>query len=250
MKRVLIISDLHCGHIAGLTPPEYQMTDQNNDMWNFYKSNIESLGDIDVLIANGDLIDGKGERSGGTELISAKIKDQCNMASQAINLVKAKKNILIYGTPYHTGIIDDFEDFITTMSDISKIGGHEWLKVYNTMFDIKHKIGGSTIPHGRYTPLAKEKLWNMYWQEIGGQPKSDIFIRSHVHYFDFCGNNKYLAVTTPALQGYGSKYGVRQCSGVVNIGMIYFDVFEDGKYSMNPIIFEEIIKYAPKVIEI
>ena len=73
--------------------------------------------------------------------------------------------------------------------------------------------------------VKRERLWDVLWTvEKDQNPISDIIIRSHVHYFDYTGNNKYLAMTTPALQGLGSKYGARMCSGVVDFGLVYFIV--------------------------
>ena len=72
-KRVVVISEEHCGHLAGLTPPQWQVaykpksdTKRNKwaklqrDLWGFYEKTIEELQPIDILINNGDAIDGRG----------------------------------------------------------------------------------------------------------------------------------------------------------------------------------------------
>ena len=61
-----------------------------------------------------------------------------------------------------------------------------------------------------------------------------MILRGHVHYLNFCGGPGWLAMTLPALQMKGSKYGVRQCSGVVDFGFTVFDVGEDGRYTWWP----------------
>ena len=45
-KRVLVLSDLHCGHMLGLTPPDYQnhFREIQEVGWNFYSSEIKELG--------------------------------------------------------------------------------------------------------------------------------------------------------------------------------------------------------------
>jgi hypothetical protein len=152
------------------------------------------------------LIEGKGQKSGGTELITSDRLIQCEMATKALETIDALKYIFVHGTPYHTGNEEDFESIIAEKFG-ADIGGHEWIEVNGKIFDVKHKIGSSGIPHGRYTALAKEKLWNLYWNEIKGAPKSDIFIRAHVHYFNYIGNDTFFGVILPALQTFGSKYG-------------------------------------------
>lgn len=241
MKRVVIESDFHCGHVVGLTPPSYQSAsgslekfgEMQKAVWKYRSEILKKLQPIHLHIINGDAIDGKGERSGGTELIEPDRTEQCQMAIQAIEAAKAKNIVMTFGTPYHTGVTEDFE---RTVADAvgAKIGSHEWIDVNGVIFDCKHKINSSIIPHGRHTAIARDHLWNQLWSIDEGQPLADIIIRSHVHYCTFNGDPDYMAITTPGLQGYGSKFGARQCSGRVHIGLISFDINEKGGYSWLP----------------
>lgn len=238
MKRVVIISDLHCGHMVGLTPPDYQTTsgslvkfgDMQKAVYDFYLVTLKALQPINILIVNGDCIDGKGERSGGTEIIEPDRTVQCDMAVRCIEAVRAKNIIVVAGTPYHAGVTEDFERSIADAVG-AHFGGHEWVDVNGTIIDVKHKIGSSTIPHGRSTAINRDRLWNQLWSIDDSQPLADIIIRSHVHYHTYSGDADVLAMTTPALQGYGSKYGVRQCSGRVDIGLVHIDIDSKGGYT-------------------
>jgi hypothetical protein len=245
-KRVLIISDLHCGHRAGLTPPEWQSeikpgskTQHNKfailqkEIWDWYAKTVDSLRPISRLIVNGDAIDGKGEKSGSSEAKEADRLEQIEMAAACIKYVKAKKVLMTYGTPYHTGRTEDFEALVAERVHAVKIGSHEWPIIEGTkrpIFDIKHKVGRSQIPHGVFTAPARARLHNVLWAEAGLQPKADIFIRSHVHYHAECSGPGWRVITTPALQGFGDKFGARECEAIVHVGLIYIDVFEDGSY--------------------
>jgi len=245
-KNVVIISDLHCGHKSGLTPPDWQqnplvsssISNKHNKhsgiqriAYNEYLKYLKNCGDIDVLIINGDAIDGKGERSGGSELITSDRHDQIDMAIQCVNETKAKKKVVIYGTPYHTGKEEDWESVLADELKADKIGSHEWVDVNGIVFDLKHKVSSSSVPYGRHTGVAKDRLWNLIWSaEREMQPMANIFIRSHVHYYNFSGGPSWLGMTTPALQGLGTKYGSRECSGIVDFGLIQFIVEGDGCY--------------------
>jgi len=245
MKRVVIISDLHCGHLAGLTPedwekkPEsgygtkaYEQYRHRREAWKFYEDWCAKLQPVHALICNGDALDGKGPRSGSTELITVDRTEQCDMATACIQEVKAKHVVMSYGTPYHTGINEDWEDQVARQVEAEKIGGHDWIAVNGVVFDYKHHVGRSSIPHGRFTAIARDRLWNLLWAERGEYPKANILIRSHVHYHVAAMENDYAAVITPALQGYGSKYGVRRMSDTVDFGLIWFDIEEDGTWTM------------------
>jgi len=242
LKRVVVISDLHCGHRAGLTPPGWQYQENSEDqeriyfsmaqrnLWDFYTETIDRLKPIDILVCNGDAVDGKGERSGGTEQLEADRYKQVEMAAQCINYADAKAKIIIYGTGYHVGKEEDFEKILGNSVNAYKVGGHEWIDVNGVIFDFKHFVSSSTIPHGRYTSMARDALWNKIWAADESQPNADVIIRSHVHYHRYAGEPGSLMMTTPALQGFGSKFGVRMCSGRVDIGLVNFDVKDNGEY--------------------
>jgi len=239
MKRMVVISDLHCGHLVGLTHPDfdgrpndptsahYKLWQTRRKCWRWYKRKIAELQPVDILIVNGDCIDGKGKKSGGTELLQPDRGEQVDMAAAAIEMVDAKTVVMTYGTPYHTGVDEDWENQVAKHKSVDayKIGGHDQFDVNGVVVDYRHFIGGSSIPHGRFTAIARERLWNMLWAEYDEYPKADIIIRSHVHYHIYCGEElSWFAMTTPPLQAYGSKFGTRKMSGKVHFGIVHFDI--------------------------
>jgi hypothetical protein len=223
VTRALLISDLHCGHKSGLTPPKWQNTVQQEEVWEWYSKRVKQLKP-DVVFVLGDCMDGKGKRSGGTELIEQTWLGQIDMAAECIKEIECDNVHMVYGTPYHTGDDEDYEAMLASNIKAT-IKSHAWPRIHGITFDLKHKVGGSSIPHGRSSALKKSKMWNAMWADRkDGQPKADVLVRGHVHYHDFTGTNRYLAMTMPALQGWGSKYGERQCEGEVDTGLVWFDI--------------------------
>lgn len=196
-------------------------------MWDTWRKGLRKHRPFDIAIWNGDLIDGKSSRTGATDVITADRRVQIQMARQCVEAVKAPVNLFTYGTPYHAGEGEDWEGILADMLNAT-IKSHLYLDIAGVQFSIKHKVGSSTIPHGRFTPLAKERVWDAIWHDEKDQhPKSRVLVRSHVHFHNYCGKNGpdwWLAMTLPALQGLGSKYGARQCSGVVDFGFVWMDV--------------------------
>ena len=249
-KRVVVVADFHCGHEVGLTPPDWQGTGGKQAekalvrsyLWKTYAAELEKLKPIDLLIVNADCIDGRGARSGGTELIVVDRHEQAAMAAECIKQAEAPVVVMTYGTPYHTGDIEDFENSVadklltrTYRPDV-EIKSHAFVDVNGLIFDIKHKVGGSQIPHGRATAILKESMWNAMWAERDVNPRSDVIIRSHVHYMTAATDGRVWAITTPALQGLGSKFGTRQCSGTVDWGFLYFDVGNKDDFTFNMVL--------------
>lgn len=249
MKRIVAIGDQHCGHKVGLTPPQFWLMNESNvaykpqrELWDFYAETMNSLKPIHTIISNGDHIDGRGERSGGRELLTTDRLEQAEMAAITLNYAEAENYILTFGTPYHTGQLEDMERVVFDKVDcpgVKEIHSHAFLNINGLIIDAKHKIGSSGVPHGRYTAVAREKLWNMVWHyRDEQQPAAGLLIRSHVHYCEeVCSPaGKWRAMTLGALQGYGSLYGKRECAGVVDITINVFDIEDDGRYTWTPIV--------------
>lgn len=242
--RVGIFSDLHSGHRAGLTPAGYQWTPETDDpiynkfalaqsdMWGRFTSDLERVRaekPIDIAIINGDSIDGKGTRSGGTELITSDRENQSLMAARCIKEIGAPTVLMTYGTPYHVGVEEDWERSVAEKVGALKIESHGLYEIEGVVLDVRHFISSSIIPHGRFTALARENLWASIWADRYPGSKPDIIVRSHVHYYGYCGDAEWLGMTTPALQGMGSKFGSRVCSGKVDFGFVIIDI-SHGEY--------------------
>jgi len=250
-KRIAVISDTHCGHRSGLTPPEYngfigknKWADMRAELWKWFIETMEQHKPIDILFNLGDNIDGSGRRSGASELIAPDPQDQCEMAIEAIESIEAKKIFMVKGTPYHTGDNTDYEQIIADRLGAS-IGEQEWVEVElpdgSITFDLKHKVGGSSIPHGKGNSIAKERLWNLiHNDDHTAQPKADVFLRGHVHYYYHVEDTTYHAFTCPSLQGLGSKYGSRQCSGIVHFGFLIIDLHSREDWLKSPSITKEL----------
>lgn len=237
IKKVLVIGDLHCGSMQGLTHPNWIVKKERNEhycklqneMWSNYVDMCQSFGKVDVLVVNGDVIDGKGSRSGGTELITCDMLEQTDMAIAALEEISASKTYFTYGTPYHTASAsgEDFDKIVANAFN-APIEDELNIEINNLLFNIKHKVNSSFSPYNRAATVGKHRLWDALGGLRENDSIADVYIRSHVHYFSFCGESNWTAFTLPALQASETKYGARQCYGITDWGMCLFNV-ADGK---------------------
>jgi hypothetical protein len=256
MKTVLVLSDTHCGHMAGLTPPGYQadlgaeshirrkFANWQRSSWEWFEQEITKIGPIDVLFHLGDWLEGKGERSGATELVSADRIDQIAMGEKVFELVKPRTARFVFGTASHVGKDEDWEQLLADKLDV-EIGSHSWPQVEGVTFDLKHKVGSSAVPYGRNTAISRSRVWNELLAERDLQPNCNVLLRGHVHYWKYSGGSEGLNMTLPALQGWGSKYGSRECEGIVNYGFMVF-YCEEGKYAWQEHLMN-LKPFAPKI---
>jgi hypothetical protein len=234
----LFYGDTHSGHECGLTPPDWQsrtdsgnphiahIAEIQNKMWKFFTNTIKQYGPFDVAVGNGDLIDGRGERSGGTEQLYADRKIQADMAIQVVKTIGAKKNYLIRGTGYHVSSDgEDWEDLIAS-SVGADIKDHAFIDINGWVFDCKHHLGSSSVPYARNTALSRDRVWSQLWHEREMVPKSHFLVRSHVHYAQYYETPDGANMTLPCLQ-FDSKYGKRRCSGTIDLGVVIFKLYKD-----------------------
>ena len=241
-KRVLFFADSHCGSNVGLTPPSYQYPLINapkseearrrnkwaklqRECWDWYTAKLKELNPVDKTFLLGDLIDGVGCFSGGTEQITTDRQVQVAMAIETLELIDTTGMIFTYGTAVHTGKEEDFEAQIADHFN-SKIGSHEWESINGCVFDLKHHQSGTKNP---FTSLYNETTANLEWATVGEQPKADVLVRAHTHKFCLARTEGSIAMTLPALQSMGSRYGQRRCTRKVNFGLVVFDVWPDGE---------------------
>jgi len=241
-KRVVVIGDIHAGHVASIANRNWQQhyisgntpTTKRHNKFVRVQESLSSEYDIicrkfrpvDILFVMGDCIAGIGKLSVVSELITANLEEQAEIATEIILRMNAKKIAMIRGTDFHCTTAEglDTEDTVARNVDAIKIGDHDQYDVNGLIFDLKHKLGSSTIPHGRATALLKEILWMRQWALRKEIPLADILLRAHVHYYQDVTDRDCRSLSIPALQGMGSKYGSRLCSGTVDWGAVGFDV--------------------------
>jgi hypothetical protein len=233
-KRLVVISDLHCGHQFGICPPTYRSKGEYGSVqekfWDWYSGEARSLGRIDLLVVNGDAIDGNGERNSGIELITTDRSRQIKMAAEAIRVFDAAKVEIVCGTPYHGGKAEDFERMLA--SKFNSEGHDECVcKINGMVFNFKHKVTVSRNWASMASGILREQLMNILTSTLkNGEVKADIVIRSHAHLFVHVGNLAGNGFVTPGLQ-LDSSYGRRMCSGRPDIGFLSFDIHDRERWA-------------------
>jgi hypothetical protein len=155
---------------------------------------------------------------------------------------------LSYGTSYHTGVEEDWESLVADAVG-GQIKSHGYLDVNGCIVDYKHHVGSSQVPHTRHTAIARERLWSILWAEAGEYPKSQVILRSHVHYHNFAGGVGWAAMTTPGLQGVGTKYGSRNMSGTVDFGIVVLDIASKEEWTWRVLALKNIGLGKPVVVK-
>lgn len=241
MKKTLVaISDLHCGHWAGLTPPEWQprvpkgcdrhiekRAELRASLWRWFERERRPYRSPDVLLINGDAIDGKGPKSGGTELLYSDRVDQVAMAADVIKSFKPKRIVMTHGTPYHVGTEEDWESLVAKDKNVgADIHAEVHMDINGVIIAAKHHIGNSTSPVSRFTAMSSAQVKQQMWSLHDQQPAANLILRSHIHrcYGVMDPAMNFAGWVTPALQGLGSKVA-RKLDGLpVHFGFLVVEI--------------------------
>jgi hypothetical protein len=237
IKRVLFIADTHCGHKSGLTPPAWhtavpeqaprsvrKAAAQRVKLWRWFAANVDALWPIHRLIHLGDAVDGRGEKSGGVELMTTDREEQARMAAEIIRFVGAP-TYMVRGTPYHVGEQEEWENWVAKDVGAKKIEDEGHYDIRGLKVCCKHFIGNSNSTASKYTALSRAQVNQLLWAALGQQDKADIIIRAHIHRYARVEDDMGLAAVCPPLQGLGSRYGVRQRDGLpCSFGFLCLDV--------------------------
>jgi len=159
------------------------------------------------------------------------------------------EGFLSHNTKYHVG--DQAEDFEYVIAkDIgAKIEGRLFFEVEGMTIDARHKVGSSSIPHGRATSLLRDMMWNLVKSTEDEEPRAQIIIRSHVHYNIWVEQPNRVMFTTPALQLSRGRFGSRECVGETHWGAIRLKI-DNGQIVGRDINIWNLHANKPRVIRI
>jgi len=234
--RLGIFSDPHCGHLLGLTPKSYQrgnwrLSHASSKFWDWFVANTKNKK-YDVAAWLADMCEGEGKHD-STFHLTTNIEEQIDMAIEIVNTVGAKRNIFVYGTPYHTSGALDYESILARHFD-EEIKTRYKAEIGGVKFIFRHVLGKTSTPVGGDIMLRKESLWDII--ENPPEERADWLFFGHVHEFRSVSSVDCTAVAAPALK-IGArdfdKYARRMSGGFYHVGFIEGEI-KKGRFLMEP----------------
>jgi hypothetical protein len=244
LRTAVIISDIHDGNINAVCTPlaakyikhkrKRILQKKLYEAWVWCSQQL-TKPEIDLLIINGDAIDGSNNKDLGSEVWTTSMVDQINDCTKLITDHYKFKNVIVTtGSGYHVKRgADPFEEILAeklaryeTEGDIGRYLRHEILPKYftkkegttrvdgalyrytdykwrfkalNEVFSVTHHVSHSKVEFYRSTPLAREMVTaELDASKYSPDERPTILIRSHTHYYcllDFSGST---GIITPA----------------------------------------------------
>ena len=248
--RLLACSDPHCGHVGGLAPPGWTVSEKaypgwpaaRRETWNRWRGILKAYGPFDAGLFLGDGIDGRGEKDWGADCTLPDQIKQAECLAECLAAVPFRGGrprwAAVFGTDYHTGRCEQFEGLAYDAIGIPAAlrGNTVQVRAGPVLFDLRHDIGGSSTPTGGDIALRKEALTTQEWHRQHGGEIPTVILRGHVHYCrhveDAAGWHVW---TLPSLQLW-TRFGSKRVHGrVIHWGALIIDIDKGGHISWLPV---------------
>ena len=235
---IVVVGDIHAGSNAAVCVPDmplngggsFRHSAAQRALYDAWCSLAKEWGKPDILIVNGDAIEGQARKESGVPCWSTDLDDQIECAALLCKEFNAKTTYIIEGTGYHVDAGGkSLEHHLGVRLNAEKIGlnGQRaapelFLRVGGLTFHAAHHI---SIGTGWYktTPLARELVFALLNES--DKHRVDVLLRSHVHYYCGVEFHRQHGYTLPAWQ-LQTKYMLKKSAfGLLpSIGALRFRV--------------------------
>lgn len=215
IELAVVVSDIHCGSVVGLAPPETK-TDSGNTvghgdnlcqawLWQKWTEGIRQVakyinGDTAALIVNGDATEGHHHRN-EADLITATIESHTRIAAQCLKPLTdiCKTRFVVAGTECHTKNMETvLADKINAEGRIAKDKWH--LSIKGCEIDAAHHTGTTSRAYLEATAMSVNLGNARVNYARAGHPIPKVFLRAHRHCGGFYSDGDGLFAVTGAWQ--------------------------------------------------
>jgi hypothetical protein len=243
-KTIVVVADIHDGNINAVCTPEAarriphkrkrKLADQLYEGWQWCIDQL-SKKETDLLIVNGDAIDGSNYKDLGSEVWTTSMGQQADDCVELLKEYRYRNVICTTGSGYHVKRgNDEFEEILSkalitretdgriskmlrdngipnvveikegntrVQSHLYRYTDYKWkFKALNEIFSVTHHIGFSQVEFYRSTPLAREMVTTELdsYKFAPEDTRPTILIRSHAHYYVMLDYSGSTGIITPA----------------------------------------------------
>jgi hypothetical protein len=217
MKKILLLSDLHVGSKWGLWPPNFTAKNPRTDMieeipqnavnkaiWAHWLKMLASSKKEkpDVIILNGDLIEGAQRKEGGRGLVTPELFTQCAACIKVLRTLPKVPMYFTAGTDYH-----QLPDGLSADLYIAETMGGEFgdelvIEECGIRIFARHVIGMSQSTWQYMTTAPARDQMLLYLNQAEDKyGRIHVAVFSHRHQFVCSQFASGLALITPCWQG-------------------------------------------------
>lgn len=238
-KRVLVIGDTHIGADVGLSTEEIVLSSRNRISANevqlallkeFYDM-IDEVGTVDILVLNGDLVEGTNYYSEGVGSLTTCMDTQAKVAYELLSQIKCRRIVGCSGTGYHVKKNPNLDRRI-----IEDLGGvcmdEVGLNIGQTRFYANHR---TSVRMNQWEARPQSVAKDILMAELNAMDfgRFDIICKSHAHYYIGLDNGNSVGFVCPCFKGRDefAKRSVNPFAFNPAIGYLMFDIGDNGNFT-------------------
>lgn len=216
VKRILVVSDLHCGSTVGLCPPDFEaeegqritLNEWQQWMWGewcgLFAYAKSRYGTLDALIVNGDAIDGDHHRT--MQVWSKNLGDHLRAAHHALQPLAelARRVYIVLGTESHTGSLEHaLANLLGADRQSKQRPAHDrlTLDIDGVRICAVHHMPSTSRAWLRGNALGMELANHRLHAAEVGERMPDVLCLAHRHQFGLYHDHAGAVLSTPSWQG-------------------------------------------------
>jgi hypothetical protein len=213
-KVMLALGDIHVGNEGSIMTEEVNSEECNPGRNRRYFANatqkklIQKWYDMcdevqkpDVLLLNGDLVDGKNYHETGMGCWTTDVTLQAQVLTDLVKMIKPRKIVATSGSPYHSDRNPNMDRIATLGCGGTFQGGFASININDKRIYAQHKVSVSKSSwQYRATPIGRALvLAALNEKEMGHY---HIVLKSHAHYYCCVSFSDSLGMILPAWKAY------------------------------------------------
>jgi len=200
----------------------------------FYYSLLSRYHRPDLVVVDGDAIDGPGRKNHGMEQLTTDMAVQSDMAYEALAPWSPTDGYrVLSGSGYH---VDGYGAMERTLA--SRLGARysddDYFTVEGVPMHARHFVSVSGSQNTQASLLSSDAIKMILARETIQYPEARVIVRAHVHSYMYVGTGRWIAMTLPALQLPFGIYGSRIPPKVYDVGLVIMDITKSGGISWHP----------------
>lgn len=242
-KTFVPTGDLHIGNVGSLCTEEviiepdtpsktstYTANEIQRDILKKWETLCDEYQKCDLLLLNGDTIDGRNYKDTGLGTWTTDVQLQAEVLAELVSWLKPREVIATSGSPYHSDRNPNMDKIACEMCGGTFKGGYASININGCRIHAQHKttVSKSTWQY-RATPIARAMVLAELASDVYGH--YDIALKSHVHWFNYVGFSHSLGMVLPCWKAYDA-FGDTNIEFVdPAVGYVVFEIDHDGSYN-------------------
>lgn len=180
-KRLLMVSDLHCGHKVGLSHPDYGLNKHQAKLFSKWSYMCNVVGHVDAVLVCGDSTEGPNRKGSGSGCWTTDALEQVECAVKLLKMIDSDMYYTVMGSHYHIMSGNVNSDQLVAKFLDGNYQPDQVIRINQRRIHAAHK---TSVGQGedRKTNVAGRMIGTMLMNQASNG-LFDIEFRGHTHYY-------------------------------------------------------------------